>query len=563
VPHTALLLNNNAGRGVRHRTVHPMRSTWFSILLVVLAAVGRAEDDVTRVFVFAGQSNLEGADTRVADIDRFPPFVGLGEPQPDVLFSYVIGRESKRRSDGWVPLQPVGGIFGPELSFARSVKTRTGAPVAIIKVAAGGTTLGADWNPDEPSGFELYPLLIETVRSSLADLEERGVPHRLEGVVWHQGENDMFDDGFRMSYGENLANLLRRMRRDLGAPELHVQVGELCTKTIWGMDLRPRMAAIARGQRAATEADPLATYVPTAHIGVEIGGGVGLHYHYGTLGQLEHGLCHAEAYLARTGLGREPAPPLEPWPYEEGSAVDLYVLAGHRNMEGERAFTADLRTDDALLEPRRIPFRYDVGGGAKRSNGWEALRPAGLYSTFGPELSFAAELAGEPERNVAIAKFTHSGSQIIDWTPEGSVAPARDLFPRFIAFVEESVADLEARGHRVRLAGIVYHVGENDMSFGPYRRAAAERIGALVRASREALDRPDLRWIVSQQPPTDHERVNGIDVTTAIAALAEDDEGIVHLRAFDPPPQEEQLVLDAAAVVWLGRELARAATSVR
>ena len=209
-------------------------------LLLVLAAAARAGDPVTRVFVFAGQSNLEGADTRVADIDRFPPFVGLGEPQPDVLFSYVIGRESKRRSDGWVPLQPVGGIFGPELTFAREVGERTGAPVAIIKVAAGGTTLGADWNPDEPAGFELYPLLIETVRASLADLDDRGVAHRLEGVVWHQGENDMFDDGFRESYGENLAGLLRCMRRDLMAPQLHVQVGELCTKTIWGMDLRPR-----------------------------------------------------------------------------------------------------------------------------------------------------------------------------------------------------------------------------------------------------------------------------------------------------------------------------------
>lgn len=543
-----------------------MRSTLLVVGLFLFAGGARAGEGVTRVFVFAGQSNLEGADTRVGDIDRYPPFAGLGAPQDDVLFSYVIGRESKRRSEGWGPLQPVGGIFGPELSFARKVKERADVPVAIIKVAAGGTTLGADWNPDEPSGFELYPLLIETVRSSLAELDERGVEHRLEGVVWHQGENDMFDEGFRDAYGANLGNLLRCLRRDLEAPELHVQVGELCTKTIWGMDLRPRMDAIARGQRAATDADPLAGYVPTSHIAVEIGGGVGLHYHYGTLGQLEHGVCHADAYLARVGLAEPPAEPLDPWPYEEGSEVDLYVLAGHRNMEGERAFTEDIAQldgGDALLAPRAIPFRYDLGGGARRSNGWEALAPAGPYATFGPELSFAAALAERAERPLAIAKFTHSGSQIIDWTPEGSEAFARNLYPTFIDFVESSIAELEGKGHRVRLAAVVYHVGENDMSYGPYRRAAAERVAALVRASRADLERPDLRWIVSQQPPTDHERVNGIDVTAAIAALAKGDEHVEHLRAFGGPPQPKQLVLDAQGVAWLGRQMADAVSTNR
>ena len=56
------------------------------------------------------------------------------------------------------------------------------------------------------------------------------------------------------------------------------------------MDLRPRMYAISQGQEEVTKADPLAEYIPTSHVGVEIGGGVGLHYHYGTLGQLEHGV---------------------------------------------------------------------------------------------------------------------------------------------------------------------------------------------------------------------------------------------------------------------------------
>ena len=74
-----------------------------------------------RVFIFAGQSNMVGSDSKVDDIRRFPPFIGLEKPQADVKFSYCIGRENKLRSDGWVDLQPVNNVVGPELSFARAV----------------------------------------------------------------------------------------------------------------------------------------------------------------------------------------------------------------------------------------------------------------------------------------------------------------------------------------------------------------------------------------------------------------------------------------------------------
>ncbi|MFP6883792.1 MAG: hypothetical protein VCA40_05135, partial [Roseibacillus sp.] len=70
----------------------------------------------------------------------------------------------------------------------------------------------------------------------------------------------------------------------------------------------------------------------------EIGRPVGLHYHYGTLGQLQHGENYATAYLRTIGLKLRPPRSLKKWPYREGSVVKLFILAGHRNMEGERAF---------------------------------------------------------------------------------------------------------------------------------------------------------------------------------------------------------------------------------
>lgn len=538
--------------------------TIFTTLFLSLGILTAASKEPVRVFIFAGQSNMVGSDSKVADIARFPPYLGLEKPQPKVKFSYCIGRENKMRSDGWVDLQPVDNVVGPELSFARKVTQHLDAPIAIIKCAAGGTHLGGDWNPDKPEGFEMYPLALELIRSSLAEFDKKNIPYRIEGFMWHQGESDMFNEDYLKNYGANLANFFTKVRLDLKSPNLKFYVGELCTKTIWGMDLRPSMYAISEGQKSVTKADPLAEYIPTSHVGVEIGGGVGLHYHYGTLGQLQHGENYADAYL-RT-IDKLPAKPrpLKTWPYKKGSKVKLYILAGHRNMEGERAFIQQLKVlqPELLKDDPSIAFRYSLGGGVKKSHDWEPLGPVGYYDTFGPELSFAQTLRKSHKEAIAIAKFTHSGSQIIDWTPEGSVAKSRNLYPSFLDFIKESIASLEAKGQTVELSGIFYHLGENDMSFNPFREKAALNLQSLIAQSRLDLGPPNLPWIVSQQPPTDDERVNKIDVVSMVADVAKADPHLTHLthlKAFDLPKQEKKLVLDTAAILALGKILAEQA----
>ena len=544
------------------------RMLWLVVLCGLLAVplgAQNADHKTVRVFIFAGQSNMVGSDSKVKDIARFPPFVGVGEPQAKVRYSYCIGRENKTRSDGWTELQPVNNIVGPELTFARDVTSAIKAPIAIIKIAAGGTTLGADWNPDDPQGFKLYPIALETVRSALSSLDKQRIRWRLEGFMWHQGENDMFHDEYRQNYGANLKNFLASWRRDLKAPKLPFYIGELCTKTVWGMDLRPRMYEISVGQREVTEADPLATYVATSHVGVEIGGGAGLHYHYGTLGQLEHGVNYANAYLRSIGAHQETPRPLKKWPYKRGRALDLYVLAGHRNMEGERAFVQELKAlpgKRAMAKDKHgIAYRYDIGGEAKQSDEWQPLGPAGLYDTFGPEVSFGHALQQAGQKDVAIAKFTHSGSQIIDWTKQGSVAKSRNLYPKFLAFVKQSVASLEKQGHRVHLKGIYYHLGENDMSWHPFRKGAPARLQSLMAQLREDLQMPKLQWVVSQQRPTDHEGLAKVDVVGEVAKLLAADPYATHVKAFELPEQEKLLVLDTAGVVALGELLAKTARS--
>jgi hypothetical protein len=528
------------------------------IILISLATTGAADDKTLRVFIFAGQSNMVGSDSKVDDIKRFPPFEGLEAAQSGVKFSYSIGRKNKMNSDGWTALAPVNKVVGPEMSFARLVTQNTDAPIAIIKCAAGGTHLGGDWNPETPEGFKMYPLALDLVRTSLAELKKKNIPYRLEGFMWHQGENDMFKDDYRANYGANLAKFLARWRRDLKTPQLKFYLGELCTKTIWGMDLRPRMYDISLGQKAVAKADPLAEYIRTSHVGVEIGRGVGLHYHYGTLGQLEHGVNYAAAYLRTLGKGRTNPRRLKKWPYKKGEQVRLFILAGHRNMEGERAFVQELKGQNkALLKDNAsIAYKYNIGGGYKISEGWEPLGPAGYHDTFGPELSLGQNLQSRGTGAVAIAKFTHSGSQMNDWTPEGSMAKARHIYPRFIAFIRDSIRELKDKGHEVELAGVFYHIGENEMSMPSYRKNTPAWLQSTVAQSRKDLGMPALRWFVSQQPPTDHERVNKIDVTAGFEKLAVEDPYFIHIKAFNLPPQEKQLVINTAGIIRLGELLA-------
>ena len=234
-------------------------------------------------------------------------------------------------------------------------------------------------------------------------------------------------------------------------------------------------------------------------------------------------------------------------------------------MEGERAFVQHLAQQESsaelLKDDPQIAFKYSLGA-YKTSRGWEPLGPADYYDTFGPELSFAKTLRDANIKNIAIAKFTHSGSQIIDWTPEGSVAKSRNLYAKFIGFVKESVEDLQAKGHEVELAGVFYHVGENDMSWGPFRKGAPQRVMSLIKQSVDDLRLPKLivrkpMWYVSQQPPTDDKRVNEIDVTSAMEAALGANKTVVHIKAFDLPKQEKKLVIDAKGIVWLGTELAK------
>ena len=515
-----------------------------------------------KVFIAAGQSNMEGADAHTQRIDEFPRFKGAGVPQNDVLFT-ALPRGDSDAPAAWGPLAP-GDSFGPEITFARRLKARDDSPIAIIKSAIGGTTVAFDWNPDAPGqGQRLYPRTLKLIQESLKELDRRGLRYQLEAVLWHQGENDMLDRRLNSNYAEGLTRLIARLRKDLHAPELKWFIGEVSEKGIWGMDHRSPLAVLRQQQDDVMKADPLLLWVPTSHLAFEVMDSGQPHYHFGTQGQLQLGDAFAAAYL--NAIGKPPAANERRYrnglPLTRDTHVRLFVLAGQRNMEGEDSFVSQIPQVpgyEALSKAQDdVMFRYSVGGGVQVSRAWEPLGPVDDLGNFGPELSFGARLRkslGDAE-GIAIVKFTHSGAQGPDWFPQGSPEARRNLYPKFTAFIREAMDDLTRQGCTVTLEGVFWHTGENDTYFEPYFRNYAAWMQSLIAQTRLDFRQPALPWFISGQ----HRGAiwkNMEAINSALQAMAQSEKDVFVIKTSHLP--HERLFFGTKGTLLLGDELAQA-----
>ncbi len=515
-----------------------------ALTLVALAFMTNGStfaEEVTRVFLFAGQSNMVGSDANAERIDDYPNFKGVGEPQKDVLCSYLLGNGDES-SKGWVPLKPLRS-FGPEVTFARRVRQQVQFPIAIIKSAVGGTTIAFDWNPDAPDkGQKLYPRTLQLIRESLQELDKRGVCYRLEAVMWHQGENDMLDRNLYKQYADGLTKLVARLRADLKAPELKWYIAEVSEKGIWGMDHRSNLGILRQQQEQVLKADPLLRWVPTSHLAFEVMGSGQPHYHFGTQGQLQMGDAFAAAYLRDIGqpLASTDRRFKNELPIAKPARVRLFVLAGQRNMEGEDSFVSEIAQQPSYeslgKDQNNVLFRYSLGGGVKSSTGWEPLGPVDDLGNFGPELSFGARLRKslDAKEGVAIVKFTHSGAQGPDWFPNGSAESHRNLYPKLISFIRSAQDDLKQQGFESSLEGIFWHTGENDTYFGPYSQNNAKWLKQLIDRVRVDLKQPDLQWFISEQHKNAPWR-NIEPVNAALNELARTDPWITIIKTSELP----------------------------
>jgi hypothetical protein len=239
------------------------------------ANIGVEPDKPVRVFILAGQSNMEGHGFIQADPKRNEGKGSLEflvkDPATAETFKRLLGKDGKWivRDDVWIHyLDRKGKLtvgfgvkedrIGPELGFGVVVGDAIEEPVLLIKLAWGGKSLAKDFRPPS-SGGEVgtyYKEIVDRTKAVLKELKnefpeigDRG--YELAGFGWHQGWNDRVNQAFNDEYEKNLANFIRDIRKDLGVKDLPFVIAE--TGMTGPEEKHPRALSLMKAQAAVAE----------------------------------------------------------------------------------------------------------------------------------------------------------------------------------------------------------------------------------------------------------------------------------------------------------------------
>ena len=256
----------------------------FVLLIASLLFTAQLQAKPLKVFVLAGQSNMQGH----AKISTFE-HIGM-DPATQPMLADMLGTDGKPRVCERVWISSIGCAkddkteqtgkltagfgatpekIGPEFTFGLYLEKFADAPILLIKTSWGGKSLNTDFrspsagpyvfNETQLANFQkqgkdlaamqaekakatgvYYRLMIEHVKAVLADLK-RVVPgydaaqgYELAGFAWFQGWNDMVDGstypnrdkaGGYDAYSVAMAHFIRDVRRDLGVPKLPFVIG--------------------------------------------------------------------------------------------------------------------------------------------------------------------------------------------------------------------------------------------------------------------------------------------------------------------------------------------------
>lgn len=247
-------------------TISLLGTALFAIALFSTSAQAQSPKPV-RVFILAGQSNMEGHGFVWADPKRNGGRGSLEflvkDPETSKRFSELVDaqRRFRKRDDVWIsyldrkgPLTVGYGadpdLMGPELGFGWVMGDELDEPVLLIKCAWGGKSLAVDFRPPS-AGKPSYSLGAKTdaeiakdpsivgryyretvtqTKAALAHIKDL-VPgsdgrYVLTGFAWHQGWNDRINEQFTAEYESNMAHFIRDMRKDLSAPKLPFVIAE-------------------------------------------------------------------------------------------------------------------------------------------------------------------------------------------------------------------------------------------------------------------------------------------------------------------------------------------------
>jgi hypothetical protein len=246
--------------------------TWIAsvgVLAAVMAAVGApaasAGKGPLKVFILAGQSNMEGH-ARTGTLDYLGEDPDNGKllskvKQPggslatrDDVWIWYLGRTGKLTGgfgvspgkkiigagtlDGKeVPELDLGLSFGPELGFGIVMGDYYEEPVLLIKTAWGGHSLYGNFRPPSSGGTvgPSYTNMVDHVKEVTGDLKklfpdyDESQGYEIAGFLWFQGFNDQFKEETRNEYEQNMAHLITDLRKEFKVPNMPAVIGALGT----------------------------------------------------------------------------------------------------------------------------------------------------------------------------------------------------------------------------------------------------------------------------------------------------------------------------------------------
>ncbi len=264
-----------------------MHLTARTILLLIVAALisagvqsqasaaGAKSNGKLKVFILAGQSNMQGHGVIKAEERRNGgkgslEYIARAEKTKKRL-AHTINKKGEWvvRDDVWIwYLDRKGGLtagygaseerIGPEFQFGHVVGEHFEDPVLLIKLAWGGKSVAVDFRPPSAGGEtgEYYKLVLKHTKEVLSDLKKHypnynGKGYELLGIGWHQGWNDRVNQAHNDAYEENLTHFIKDIRRDLGAKDLPFVIAE--TGMSGRQEKHPRALSLMKHQAAVAK----------------------------------------------------------------------------------------------------------------------------------------------------------------------------------------------------------------------------------------------------------------------------------------------------------------------
>ena len=178
--------------------------------------------DEIDLHVMGGQSNMQGWRSDARDYPADPRHLDSTIP------FYYEAVDYASTNHQWETLHSQGGHFalghfGPEVTFARSIKNYGFKP-AIFKFSFGSSSLETVWKGPGQGG--LYDRMIRELQHSIKLLQQQGHQVTIRSFTWIQGETDASNDDLANRYYYNLRRLLHHFRHNIARnPKLPVILG--------------------------------------------------------------------------------------------------------------------------------------------------------------------------------------------------------------------------------------------------------------------------------------------------------------------------------------------------